>query len=262
MSSRRTRYTGGGDARGRSAPRATSHWHCANSPIGSTTLATATVRSFYISTPGHLAEFPEGATGPLPPGTLGDRMAVRVAESGGAAKVLMQLPDPVLNNSLGIVHGGVCAMALEMVASAAVNAGREVQPLHTASLRVNFIRPFHSSPESRYVGTALRVGRSSGVGEAQAIGRRRRGGHHRATHRLRLSFALASAHARGRKPAVIRRLHPAIRIPAQVADPRHLDRHHRRTRRGGLLPHARLCGPVPARLPRRLRRAESRRRRR
>ena len=29
---------------------------------------------------------------------------------------------------------------------------------------------FRSGPESRYVGTPLRVGRSSGVGEAQAIG--------------------------------------------------------------------------------------------
>lgn len=97
-------------------------------------------------------------------------MAVWVAESGGAAKVLVQDPDPVLNNSLGIVHGGVSAMALELVGSAAVNDGRDDQPLHTASLRVNFLRQFRSGPESRYVGTALRVGRSSGVAEAQAVG--------------------------------------------------------------------------------------------
>jgi acyl-coenzyme A thioesterase PaaI-like protein len=136
-----------------------------------TTLATATVRSFYISVPGHLAEFPfDDPTGPMPPGSLSDRMAVRVAESGGATKALQQLPDPVLNNSLGIVHGGVSAMALELVASAAINAGRDEQPLRTASLRVNFIRQFRGSPESRYVGTAFRVGRRSGIGEAQAIG--------------------------------------------------------------------------------------------
>ena len=133
-------------------------------------VASATVRSFYIQTPGRLAKWPEGPTGPLPPGSPGDRMAVRVAESGGAAKVLVQDPDPVLNNSLGIVHGGVSAMALELVGSAAVNDGRGDQPLHTASLRVNFLRHFRSGPESRYVGTALRVGRSSGVAEAQAIG--------------------------------------------------------------------------------------------
>lgn len=134
-----------------------------------TTLATATVRSFYISAPDPIAEFPDGPTGPMPPGTLADRMAVRVAESGGTTTALQQLADPVLNNSLGIVHGGVSAMALELVASAAVNAGRD-EPLRTASLRVNFIRQFRGSPESRYVGKALRVGRRSGIAEAQAIG--------------------------------------------------------------------------------------------
>jgi uncharacterized protein (TIGR00369 family) len=97
-------------------------------------------------------------------------IAVRVAESGGAAKVLVQDLDPVLNNSLGIVHGGVSAMALELVGSGAVNDSRGGQPLNTASLHVNFMRQFRISPESRYVGTALRVGRSSAVAEAQAVG--------------------------------------------------------------------------------------------
>ena len=133
-------------------------------------VATATLRSFYIEAPGNLAKWPEGPTGPLPPGSLADRMAVRVAEGGGAGKVLVQDSDPVLNNSLGIVHGGVSAMALELVGSAAVNENRDDRPLNTASLRVNFLRQFRSGPESRYVGTPLRVGRSSGVSEARAIG--------------------------------------------------------------------------------------------
>lgn len=135
-----------------------------------TVLATGTVRSFYLRTPGDLASFPDGPTGPLPPGTLADRMAVRVAESGSAGQVLLQDEDPVLNNLIGIVHGGVSSMALELVASAALNTGRSDPPLRTSSLHVNFMRPFHSGAESRYVGTALRVGRSTGVGEAQAIG--------------------------------------------------------------------------------------------
>jgi hypothetical protein len=45
--------------------------------------------------------------------------------------------------------------------------------LNTASLRVNFLRQFCTfpdGPESRYVGTPLRVGRSSGAAEAQAVG--------------------------------------------------------------------------------------------
>ncbi|BBY45068.1 phenylacetic acid degradation protein [Mycolicibacterium celeriflavum] len=133
-------------------------------------LATATVRSFYIRSPGDLAPFPDGPTGPLPPGTLAHRMAVRIAESGGAGPVLLQDEDPVLNNSLGIVHGGVSAMALELVASAALNTDRLDRPLRTSSLHVNFLRPFHSGAESRYAGTVLRVGRSTGVGEAKAIG--------------------------------------------------------------------------------------------
>ncbi|SEH56903.1 uncharacterized domain 1-containing protein [Mycolicibacterium rutilum] len=135
-----------------------------------TVLATATVRSFYIRTPGALGSFSDGPTGPMPPGTLADRMAVRVAEGGGAGQVLLQGEDPVLNNLIGIVHGGVSAMALEMVASAAINSARDDDLLRTSSLRVNFLRPFHSGAESRYVGTSLRVGRSTGVGEAQAIG--------------------------------------------------------------------------------------------
>jgi uncharacterized protein (TIGR00369 family) len=135
-------------------------------------VATATVRSFYIDVPGNLAKWPEGPTGPLPLGSLADRMAVRVGESGGAGKVLVQDSDPVLNNSLGIVHGGVSAMALELVGSAAVNENPDDRPLNTASLRVNFLRQFCTSPdgpESRYEGTALRVGRGSGVAEARAV---------------------------------------------------------------------------------------------
>ncbi|MGV0849338.1 PaaI family thioesterase [Mycolicibacterium phlei] len=131
-------------------------------------LASATVRSFYLPAPDDIAPFPDGPTGPPPAGTLAERMSVRVAERGGAGAVLLQDEDPVLNNMLGIVHGGVSAMALELVASAAVN--RDGDPLQTGSLRVNFLRPFHCGAESRYVGTALRVGRRTGVAEAQAIG--------------------------------------------------------------------------------------------
>jgi acyl-coenzyme A thioesterase PaaI-like protein len=60
--------------------------------------------------------------------------------------------------------------ALAQLGSAAVNENRDDRPLNTASLRVNFLRQFRSGPESRYVGTPLRVGRSSGVAESRAIG--------------------------------------------------------------------------------------------
>jgi acyl-coenzyme A thioesterase PaaI-like protein len=53
-----------------------------------------------------------------------------------------------------------------------VNEGRDDAPLLTASLRVNFLRQFRACPdehESRYEGTALRIGRSSDVPEARAV---------------------------------------------------------------------------------------------
>jgi acyl-coenzyme A thioesterase PaaI-like protein len=59
---------------------------------------------------------------------------------------------------------------LELAASAAINQGRADASLQTASLRVNFLRPFFAGANSRYEGTALRVGRGSAVGDAQAIG--------------------------------------------------------------------------------------------
>ena len=96
-------------------------------------------------------------------------MALRVG-GGHSASVIHQQRNPVLNNSLAIVHGGVAAAGLELAASAALNAERSEQPLNTASLRVNFLRQFVSGDESRYEGTALRIGSRSGVADAQAIG--------------------------------------------------------------------------------------------
>lgn len=88
-----------------------------------TELATATVRSFYIHTPDRT-----NATGhPRRP----DGGACRRERRRGQA--LLQDEDPVLNNLIGIVHGGVSAMALELVASAALNTGGPDQPLRTSS---------------------------------------------------------------------------------------------------------------------------------
>jgi uncharacterized protein (TIGR00369 family) len=101
--------------------------------------------------------------------TLADLMAVRVRD-GNSEAVLTQRIDRNLNNDIDIVHGGVAAAGLEIAASAAVNRGRSDDLLQTASLRVNFLRPFFAGTNSRYVGTPMRVGRGSAVGDAQAIG--------------------------------------------------------------------------------------------
>jgi uncharacterized protein (TIGR00369 family) len=97
-------------------------------------------------------------------------MAVDVDRCGDGTSVLRQRVDPCLNNEIGIVHGGVAAAGLELTASAAINADQPGDPLRTASLRVNFLRPFIAGHNSRYVGTPLRIGRTSAVSDARAIG--------------------------------------------------------------------------------------------
>ncbi|MGZ8802323.1 MAG: PaaI family thioesterase, partial [Mycobacterium sp.] len=131
--------------------------------------ATATVRSFYIRVPDGLAAWPSGPSGSLPGSTLAELMAVQVGETGGAATVLMQLADPVLNNLVGAVHGGVSSMGLELVGSAALNRGSLDADFRTASLRVNFLRPFRGGAEAHYLAKPLHAGRSSGVAETQAV---------------------------------------------------------------------------------------------
>ncbi|MUL83171.1 MULTISPECIES: PaaI family thioesterase [unclassified Mycolicibacterium] len=136
---------------------------------GGQLVGTATVRSFHIHAPGHVVEWPTDSTEGTPPCALQDRMSIEVAETGGGAAVLRQLPDPVINNSIGIVHGGVSAAALELVGSAALGDGAGA-PWRTASLRVNYLRQFRGGNESRYEARALRIGRSTGVADAQAVG--------------------------------------------------------------------------------------------
>ncbi len=135
--------------------------------IGDDAIGVGTVRSVYVTHPGEFPqEWPELVEEPRPT-DLAEIMALRLCEVTG---VIHQQPNPVLNNSLAIVHGGVAAAGLELAACAALNADHPKQPLNTGSLRVNFLRQFFSGDESRYVGTALRVGRRSGVADAQAIG--------------------------------------------------------------------------------------------
>ncbi|KWX67533.1 hotdog fold thioesterase [Mycobacterium sp. NAZ190054] len=138
--------------------------------VGAEMIATATVRSFYITVPATLAAWPDGPAGTLPGPRLDQMMAVQIAESGGAAAVLVQNDDAVLNNSVGVVHGGVSSMGLELVGNAAVNRAATGE-FRTASLRVNFLRPLHGGGEAHYRAEATHAGRSSAVADAQAVGR-------------------------------------------------------------------------------------------
>jgi uncharacterized protein (TIGR00369 family) len=136
---------------------------------GTTTIGTGTVRSFFIPA--------DGVTDKRPPQTLlgetpalADLMAAQVEPTGDGSRVLRQHADPDLNNDIGIVHGGMASAGLELAASAAINSTSSADLLQTGSLRVNFLRPFLAGTASRYVGTPLRVGRSTGIADAVAIG--------------------------------------------------------------------------------------------
>ncbi|HKI41410.1 MAG TPA: PaaI family thioesterase [Mycobacterium sp.] len=151
-------------------------------PVGATTLAlctlsrggavigAGTVRSYFIPA-GDLRVDRGAGAHRTPARQLSDLLAVDIDVScADATSVLRQRVDPDLNNVIGIVHGGVAAASLELTASAAINADHRGDLLRTASLRVNFLRPFLAGLDSRYVGTPLRLGRTSAVGDARAIG--------------------------------------------------------------------------------------------
>lgn len=134
----------------------------------------ATIRSFYIGAGSGNANLPgpEPESDSILPTDLSDLLAVEVAEPGGAAggaRVLRQHPHPAINNHLGAVHGGIVAAGLELVAAAALNTDPAQRPLHTASLRINYLRRLVGGGQAHYRGTALHAGRSSGVAEAQGI---------------------------------------------------------------------------------------------
>ncbi|MFZ0907014.1 MAG: PaaI family thioesterase [Mycobacterium sp.] len=150
-------------------------------PLGATSLGICTlsyrgmvigggrVRSFFIDTDDVVPQQRPETLRRSAETTFADLMAAHIADSG-AAPVLAQRVDGNLNNDIDILHGGVAAAGLELAASAAVNRDRADGLLQTASVRVNFLRPFFAGTASRYEGTPLRVGRNTAVGDAQAIG--------------------------------------------------------------------------------------------
>lgn len=138
-------------------------FRCAGTVIGG-----GTVRSYFISGDRIVLADPPETLARTPNTPLADLMAVQIAPATEGMRVLHQVDDPVLRNGIGVIHGGVATAALEMAASAVINA--DGAPFRTASIRVNFLRPFYASDQSRYVATALRTGRGSAVSDAQAIG--------------------------------------------------------------------------------------------
>ena len=134
-----------------------------------TVIGGGTVRSFFIDAEDVVPQRRSETLGRSAETTFADLTAVHVVDRD-CGPVLAQRVDGNLNNDIDIVHGGVAAAGLELAASAAVNQDRTDDLLQTASLRVNFLRPFFAGSASRYEGTPLRVGRNTAVGDAQAIG--------------------------------------------------------------------------------------------
>ena len=128
-----------------------------------------TVRSFFIDAEDVVPQRRSETLRRSAETTFADLIAAHVVDRD-PGPVLVQRVDGNLNNDIDIVHGGVAAAGLELAASAAVNRDRANSLLQTASLRVNFLRPFFAGSASRYEGTPLRVGRNTAVSDAQAIG--------------------------------------------------------------------------------------------
>ena len=136
---------------------------------GGKVIGGGTVRSFFIDADEVVPQYRSETLRRSPETTFADLMAAHVTD-GGAGPALAQRVDHNLNNDIDIVHGGVAAAGLELAASAAINRDRSDALLQTASVRVNFLRPFFAGADSRYEGTRLRVGRNTAVGDARAVG--------------------------------------------------------------------------------------------
>ncbi len=126
-----------------------------------------TVRSFFVTPDKVVLDEPDETLRMTETTTLAELMAVETTVASRDVCVLRQKVDPFLNNAVGVVNGGVASAGLELAASAVVNVGGP--PMRTASVRVNFLRPFVAGDHSRYEASPLRIGRKTAVADAQAL---------------------------------------------------------------------------------------------
>ena len=126
-----------------------------------------TVRSFFVTPDKVVLDEPDETLRRTPTTMLSDLMAVETAVASDGVRVLRQKRDPFLNNAVGVVNGGVASAGLELAASAVLNS--DVPPMRTASVRVNFLRPFFAGEHSRYEASPVRIGRATAVADAHAV---------------------------------------------------------------------------------------------
>ncbi|MGV0050597.1 hotdog fold thioesterase [Mycobacterium colombiense] len=137
---------------------------------GTVAIGVATVRSVFISGEVTATHRPTEVLVKTPQTSLADLMSVRPTRNESAPTVLRQLPDPMVFNAVANVHGGIAAAGLELAAAAAISEATGYDDFRSGSLQVNFLRPFVAGGDSCYSGTAVHVGSSVSVADAEAIG--------------------------------------------------------------------------------------------
>jgi uncharacterized protein (TIGR00369 family) len=134
---------------------------------GDTVVGSGSVRSFFITPDELTLAEPKETLTKTPRTSLAELMAVQTTTAAEGLCVLQQHPDSYLDNAIGVVNGGVAAAGLELVASAVISTA--LPSMRTASVRVNFLRPFFAGQRSRYEASPVRIGDASAVADAQAI---------------------------------------------------------------------------------------------
>ncbi|WP_083198705.1 hotdog domain-containing protein [Mycobacterium malmoense] len=135
--------------------------------LGGVVVGTGSVRSYYLPAAGVQREAQYYPLAKTPSTSFAEMLGVRLDRTAGSTPIISQLADPGIKNALGIVNGGVAAAGAELAASAAIHGANG--PAHTASFRVNFLRPFHAGGGAHYVGSVLRAGRNIALAEGNAI---------------------------------------------------------------------------------------------
>ena len=146
-----------------------------------------TVRSVYVTHPG---EFPQEWPPPVDgqrPTELAEIMALRTS-TRRRISVIHQQPNPVLNNSLAIVHGGVAAAGLELAAGAALNADDPERALELRIATRELSASVHHRRPIALCGNGFTGGQAQRRGRCTGDRRRRPGRTRRARHRVPMSL--------------------------------------------------------------------------
>lgn len=138
--------------------------------MGGVEVGTGLIRSFYVPAQGVEPVRPQDPMCVVENTTLLDRMSVR-SETDTKGYALIPMPDPILNNDMGMVHGGVVAATLELVAQGSLRLAQDDSDgKYTGSMRINYLRPMRVGGSARYTASPVRVGRGTAVMDGVAIG--------------------------------------------------------------------------------------------